>query len=105
MDFFLKYQQVIFRTIGILVLVIGFSIHFWETPKKGLTENEKAAINIARMEAKAKGSSSLKTKSSSAPDFLKTYESSQEKQKRYFTILMMILGIGLLGYSFIKKIK
>ena len=56
------------------------------------------------MEAKISGSSSSKTKQkpSSSP-IMKSYKDTQATQMRYALILLMIVGIGSLGYSFVKK--
>ncbi|MCK4874604.1 MAG: hypothetical protein KAS26_02045, partial [Sulfurimonas sp.] len=81
-----------------------FVVHFWVTPKEGFTQNEIAARNIARMEARAIGGSgsSKQSSKSDSSKFLKELKSSQEKQVQYLTIIAMILGVGFLGYSFIK---
>jgi len=105
MEFFLKYQQVILRSLGGFLLLIGFVIHFWSVPQKGISQNDRAAANLARMEASVKGSGTrnqTKQKSDHSK-FLKELKGQQEKQVEYFTILIMILGAGTLGYSFIKK--
>ena len=104
MEFFLKYKIVILRTLGALMLVVGFAIHFWVTPKKGLSENDRAAANVARMEAKVKGTSNATSKSK--PDhskFMDKLKNTQEQQMRYLTILSMLIGVLFLGYSFLKK--
>ncbi len=87
------------------MLVIGFAIHFWVTPKEGLSENDKAAARVARMEAQVKGSSSKSSKSSKqdTSKFLEELKSTQAKQMQYMTILAMLFGVGFLGYSFISK--
>ncbi|MCD6173253.1 MAG: hypothetical protein J7J96_05585 [Sulfurimonas sp.] len=105
MGFFLQHKTVILRTLGSLMLVIGFAVHFWVTPKEGLSENDKAAVRVARMEAQVKGSSS---KSSKSPEkdtskFLEELKSTQVKQMQYMTILAMVFGIGFLAYSFMSK--
>jgi len=104
MEYFLKHQQTILRTVGVLFLLLGFIIHFWVVPQKGLSQNERAAANLARMEASVTGSSSktLKKKSDTSK-FLKKLKDTQEKQMEYITIFVMLLGAGSLGYSFIKK--
>ena len=106
MDFILKYKVVIARSLGALMLVVGFAVHFWVTPKEGLSANEKAAARIARMEASSKGksTSSLKSEKESSK-FLDAMKDTQEKQMQYMTIIVMILGIGFLGYSFMPKKK
>lgn len=105
MEFFLKHKKAITRSLGAVMLIVGFAIHFWVTPKDGLSENDKAAARVARMEAKVKGSGS----SSSQPakqdtsKFLEKLKNTQEKQVQYLTIIAMILGVGFLGYSFTPK--
>ena len=104
MEVFLKYKTVILRTVGILMLVIGFSVHFWVTPKEGLSANQRAAANVARMEAKVAGKAN-NGKSAKKDDskFLKELKNTQAKQIKYLTIIAMIFGVGFLGYSFVKK--
>ena len=103
-EFFLKNKVVIFRFLGSFMLLVGFVIYFWVTPKEGLSRNEIAAANVARMEASVAGGngSSKKSPKSSSTKILEELKSSQVKQIKYLTILSMILGIGFLGYSFIK---
>ena len=103
-ELFIKYKTVILRTLGVLMLIIGFAVHFWVTPKEGFTQNEIAAANVARMEARAMGDSGSfkKSSKSSSAEILKELKNAQEKQMRYFTIIAMIIGVGFLGYSFIK---
>ena len=105
MEYFLKHQQTIFRTIGALFLLIGFVIHFWVVPQKGLSKNDRAAANLARMKSSVSGGSSSKVgkKKSDTSKFLKELKNTQKKQMEYLTIIIMILGAGSLGYSFIKK--
>jgi hypothetical protein len=104
MEFFLKNKIVIARSLGALMLVVGFAIHFWVTPKKGLSENSRAAANVARMEAKVKGTSNTAKKVK--PDhskFMDKLKNTQEKQIEYLTIFSMLIGALFLGYSFIKR--
>ena len=105
MDFFLQYKTVITRTLGVIMLVVGLAVHFWVTPKEGLSENDKAAARVARMEAQVKssGSGSKKTKEKDTSKFMEKMKSTQEKQMQYMTILAMAFGVGFLGYSFIPK--
>ncbi|MCF6339786.1 MAG: hypothetical protein L3J10_03390 [Sulfurimonas sp.] len=103
-EIFIKYKIVILRTLGILMLVVGFAVHFWVTPKEGLSKNEIATINAQRMESHAmrgSGSAVKKPKSSSAK-IMQELKNKQKKQMEYLTIIIMLLGIGSLGYSFIK---
>lgn len=105
-EIFLKHKTVIIRSLGAIMLVVGFATYFWSTPKKVYTQNEIAAANVARMEAKVAGSnnsvSQQKPKSSSA-EVLKHLKDAQEAQAKYLTILAMIFGVGFLGYSFLPK--
>ncbi len=104
-EIFKKYQKIILRTLGGLMLLVGFVIHFWSTPKEGFTRDELAAANVARMEASVAGGSATSSKVTHANDkpLFSEFKSAQKKQMEYLTILAMILGIGFLGYSFIKK--
>ena len=105
MKFFLQYKTVIMRTLGAIMLIVGFTIHFWETPKKGLSENDKAAARVARMEAKVKGAGSgtKKSQEKDTSKFVEKMKSTQAQQMKYMTILAMIFGVAFLGYSFILK--
>ena len=105
MEYFLKHKTVIIRVLGSVMLVVGFAIHFWVTPQEGLSKNQLAAANVARMEAKMapKGTKSSNSKKKEDSKFLKTLKETQEKQMRYLTILAMLFGAGFLGYSFIPK--
>jgi len=105
MEYFLKHKIIIFRVIGALMLLVGFGVHFWVMPKKGISEIDIAAANVARMEASVKGhsSSSNKQHKPDASKFLEHFKDTQAKQMEYMTIIVMIFGIGFLGYSFIPK--
>ena len=105
MEYFNKHKILILRSLGAVMLVVGFAVHFWVTPKEGLSANERAAANIARMEAKV-SSQSKNSKSSVKKDdtkFLKELKETQVKQMQYLTILAMILGFASLVYSFLPK--
>jgi len=105
MEFFIRYKIIIFRVVGIFMLLIGFVVHFWVTPKDGLSELQIAAANVARMEAsiKGQGGKSKKTHKPDTSKFLEEFKNTKEKQKEYLTILAMVFGVGFLGYSFIKR--
>jgi len=105
MEFFSQHKIVIMRSLGAVMLVIGFAIHFWTTPQEGLTANQRAAANVARMEAKVAGGGSSSKSSAKKDDskYLKEFKDTQKKQMEYLTIIAMILGIGFLGYSFFPK--
>jgi hypothetical protein len=105
LEFFTKHKILIFRSAGAFMLLVGFVVHFWTTPKEGLTQNEIAAANVARMEAKVAGGSSSSKETAKTDDskFLEELKNTQAKQLEYLTIIAMILGVGFLGYSFVKK--
>jgi len=105
MDFFKKNQILIFRVLGSFMFLLAFVLFFWITPKEGLSANEKAARNVARMEASAAGStpSKVQNKKQENTPLMHHYKKAQAKQMRYALIIAMLLGAGFLGYSFIKK--
>ena len=104
MEFYKENKILILRVAGIAMLLIGFLIQFWVTPKEVLSANDRATANIARMEAKVSGNgaSSKSSKSHSSSKILDELKNTQAKQMQYLTIIAMIFGIGFLGYSFIK---
>lgn len=102
-EIFLKNQTLIFRSLGGFMLLVGFVIHFWTTPKEVLTQNEIAAANVARMEARVAGGSASSQKKSSSSKIMSELKNTQAAQVRYLTILAMVFGVGFLGYSFIKR--
>jgi len=106
-EIFLKHQTIIFRGLGAFMLLVGFVTYFWTTPKEALTQNEIAAANVARMEARVSGGSGGSTKKpkSSSSKFMEQLKDTQAVQARYLTILAMIFGVGFLGYSFVGKKK
>lgn len=105
MKFFNKHKTLIFRVLGSLLLVLSFVVYFWKTPKEGLTENEIAAANVARMEARmaSQMGGSTHKKKPDASQIAEKFKNTREDQLRYTLILMMVFGIGFLGYSFISK--
>lgn len=104
MDFFLKHQQVILRSVGAFLLVISFVVHFWIGPKKGVSQNDLAAARVARMEASVHGSpSGSKPAKLNASHLSEALKNTQAKQMEYLTIIIMLLGGASLGYSFLKK--
>ena len=103
MEFFLKYKRVLFRVFGAVMLLIAFVVHFWQTPKEGISEAQLAAQNIARMEASVASSSSKTTQAKpDASKFIEELKSAQEKQMQYITIFIMMFGVGFLRYSFLR---
>ena len=106
MELFLKYKVIVFRIIGIFMLLLGFIVYFWFTPKEGVDDRDIASVNVARMEASVKSGFSDGSKKSHKPDtskFLEEFKYTKEKQMKYLTIIAIIFGIGFLGYSFIPR--
>ena len=102
LKFFLKHQQSILRGGGGVMLLIGFIIHFWVVPQKGLSKSDLAAARIARMEASVNGKNSHTPKKAKhdASSYTKALKDTQKKQMEYLTILVMIIGVASLAYSF-----
>ncbi|QOP45011.1 hypothetical protein [Sulfurimonas paralvinellae] len=105
MEFFLKHQKVIMRSVGAFLLVVGFVINFWVTPQKAVSANALAQANLERMEASVQGSSGGRqaVKKPDTSHISKALKATREKQIKYMTIIAMALGALFLGYSFIKK--
>lgn len=94
----------IFRSVGGFMLLLGFIAYFWMTPKEGVSANALAAANVARMEAKVAGAATPKSGAKTDDSkFLDKFQETRANQLKYLTIIMMILGVGFLGYSFFKK--
>lgn len=105
MEFFLKHQTVIFRSVGAFLLVLGLVLYFWAAPQKALTPNEIAAANLARMESAVSGASSQQSKANApkASTISQAMIETRKKQLRMLMIMVMVFGAGFLGYSFLKK--
>ena len=89
------------KIMGANFLFMALLLLFWSQPKEGMSENEKAAANLARMEAQVSGSS--QKEASKPPSLMKEYKRTQKAQLQVFLIIMVIAGTGLLGYGFMKK--
>jgi flagellar basal body-associated protein FliL len=105
LKFFKKHKKIILRVVGVLMLLVGFVVPFWTVPKKGISKEELAAANVARMEASVAGSSQSATKQAKPKEspFMKEFKNTKQKQLEYLTIAAMIFGVGFLLYSFVKK--
>ena len=89
------------KIMGVNFLVMALVLLFWSQPKEGMSEDEKSAANVARIEAQASGNS--QKKASQPPSFMQDYKKTQNTQLRVFLILMVISGAGFLAYGFLKK--
>jgi len=104
LEYFKKHQKIIFRSIGALLLVIGFVVNFWTRPQEAVSLNSVAAANVARMEASVAGVAPQSVKKvNPAHHISKALKATREKQMRYLTIFAMIIGGLFLLYSFLKK--
>jgi len=105
LEFFIKNQKIILRSLGALLLVVGFVINFWVTPQKAVSINAIAEANLARMEASVKGvaGSQKRVKKADPTHISKALKATRARQMRYMTIIAMVLGALFLGYSFLKK--
>lgn len=101
LDWVKENKRLASKIMGINFLVMALVLLFWAQPKEGMSEEEKAAANVARMEAIASGTS--QKKASQPPSFMKDYKETQKTQLRVFLILMVICGSGFLLYGFLKK--
>ena len=102
-EIFQKYKLLIFRSLGALMLIVGVVAFFWSAPKEGISENEIAAANVARMEASVRGGTSTTKQEPSASKIVEELKNAQEAQIQYFTILTIAFGAIFLGYSFLSK--
>ena len=103
MEIFLKYKIIILRTLGLFLLLGGFLVRFWVMPVDGLSKNELAAANLARMQASVSSVSSSKKAKNDSSHYIKSLKETQKKQLEYLTIILMIIGVSSLAYSFMPK--
>lgn len=103
MQFFLEYQKIILRVGGGLFLLTAIAMHFWYKPQAVLSENEAAAANVARMEASVAGKSTTKSQHKDSSSYMQHLKETKKKQLEYLAILLIVLGAGALGYSFVKR--
>lgn len=91
--------------LGVLLLIISVAMLFWDN-KSGVSQAEqRASINVARMEARAQARMSGKPlpKEEPKPIFHAKLKERQEQQVRYALILMILFGVGFVGYGYFKK--
>ncbi len=101
LEWFKRNKKLAYKITGVNFLLMALVLLFWSQPKESFSENEKAAANVARMEAQA--SSAGGSKPSAPPNFMQEHQETQKKQLRIFLIIMVIAGAGFLGYGFLKK--
>jgi hypothetical protein len=101
LDWVKKNKKLALKITGVNFLLMALVLMFWAQPKEGMTVSEKAAANSARMEASVMGKSTKPA--SSAQDVRQAHEEYQKAQVQIFLVLMVLFGVGFLGYGFVKK--
>ncbi|MEA2111673.1 MAG: hypothetical protein U9P71_06445 [Campylobacterota bacterium] len=98
-------QIIVSRSLGAFLLVVGLGAFFWvNSSGSGVNVTEqRAAERVARMEARTSGTSTATSKQQSKADYTEVYTDRSKEQMKFMLIIMMFLGLGSLGYSFIKK--
>jgi septal ring-binding cell division protein DamX len=98
---FKKNKKLAFKLIGINFLLVTVIMLFWNAPKESLSENEKAAANVTRMEAQVAGTQTAIQPASM--NLMKKHMKKQKEQLRILLVLMVIAGAGFVLYGFLKK--
>ena len=94
-------KKLALKVTGVNFLLMALVLLFWSQAKPGMNENEKAAANLARMEGQV--STASQKPASSTDDFKLAHSQYQEGQVEIFLAVMLIFGVGFLGYGFLKK--
>jgi hypothetical protein len=101
--FLKKHQQKLSMTFGILFLILGIVLKILNQPPEVSKEERIALKNIARMEARVnKSSSSGSQKAPSSSGFSAV---TPKEKEDYAFIMMIVLGMGFLGFSFYNSKK
>lgn len=104
-EWLIRHQKIVSRSVGIL-LILGAAVSlFWDMRGGGVSEEERLAAERvaqyeARMHAQMAGS---QKKSAEKPYFMEAYKEKQEQQLRYAVVIALTIGIGFVGYSFLRK--
>ncbi|MEA3521495.1 MAG: hypothetical protein U9R50_00830 [Campylobacterota bacterium] len=100
-EWIIKHQRLFSLGMGSLLLIIALGLFFW-TNESALSKEERLAqANIARMQARTEGANHTQSVHASAT--LDTFYEGRDKQMQYLLIIMIIGGIGFLGFGFFKK--
>lgn len=86
-----------------MFLLVGFVVHFWFRPNTAISQNELAALNVARMESKVSGTTLVQEQKSSSFHVMKSLQERQEQHMQYLTIIVMAIGVISLIVSFFNK--
>ena len=101
-----KHQRKLSMGVGVLLIVVSAAWLFWDMSRSAVSDEEaKAALNVARMEARMSGTSAATQKAPDKPLFMDVYKAKQKEQLKYTIIIMMIAGIGFVGYSLVRRKK
>ena len=107
MNEWIKVNQIKFsRFVGAFLLLVGLGAFFWvNNSGSGVSVAEqRAAKRVARMEARVSGSSSATVSQEKVKtNYSEVYSDRSKEQIKFMLIVMMLLGLGSLGYSFVKK--
>ena len=99
-----KHQQKLSMAVGVLMLLIGIVMLFWDNRGDTVSAEERAAAErVARYEARMQQQMQGTTPQSDKPVFKSKFQEHQEKQLRYAVILMLVGGAGFMGYSFYRR--
>ena len=97
----LKNQRILSLSFGSLMLLIALGLFFWSNESSLSKEERLAKASIARMEARMNTQANTQAGKKSAS--LEIFYEARDKQMRYLLIVMIISGIGFLGFGFFKK--
>lgn len=100
-DWYLNNKRLALKLMGGNFLVMALVLLFWSAPQESASENERAAANVARMEARMQGKGTAPK--DNRVNLLGKHMEKQQQQLRVLLILMVIAGAGFLAYGFLKK--
>lgn len=103
-EWIIQHQQKLSMGIGALMLIIGVAMLFWDNRGNGVSEEERlAAERVARYEARMEAQMTG-TAEPEKPLFSTKFQERQEEQLRYAVILLIVGGIGFMGYSLFRRL-
>ncbi len=96
-------KKLISKVLGFIFILIALSLFFWNNQRTVVvTQEMRAAANVARMEAHV-NRNQVSSKSSSHSATLQELKDRQKEHIQILLISMILFGIGFLVYGFIKK--
>ncbi len=105
-EWFKENQIMVSRFAGAFLLVVGLGAFFWvNNSGSGISVTEqRAAERVARMESRVSAqTTTTSSKKQNKADYTEVYTDHSKEQIKFMLIIMMFLGVGSLGYSFVKK--